>query len=62
MPEEDLENIFQPFARLNASRPGGDGYGLGLAIARRLIQLQGGTLHARNGQPGLRQVVRLQSV
>lgn len=62
VPEKDMETIFQPFARLNASRPGGNGYGLGLAIARRLIQLQGGTLHARNGQAGLCQVVRLQSV
>src|SRR5690554_563820 len=62
VPEGSLESIFQPFTRLNASRPGGDGYGLGLAIAQRLIHLQGGSLHARNGRKGLQQTVRLRAV
>ncbi len=62
VPEAELDTIFQPFTRLNASRPGGEGYGLGLTIAQRLIHLQGGSLHARNGNPGLQQVIRLQSV
>ena len=62
VPEEHLETIFKPFARLNAERPGDGGYGLGLAIAQRLVQLQGGTLHARNGQPGLCQCICLESV
>lgn len=62
VPEEQLAEIFEPFVRLNAARPGDGGYGLGLAIALRLIQLQGGTLQARNGQPGLQQWVRLRAV
>ncbi|WP_061289318.1 sensor histidine kinase [Azotobacter vinelandii] len=59
VPESDLERIFQPFTRLNAARPGGDGFGLGLAIARRLVCQQGGRLWAEYGRPGLRMVLRL---
>lgn len=62
VPEQHLQTIFEPFARLNAARPGDGGYGLGLAIAQRLIRLQGGSLHARNGRRGLEQVIRLESV
>ncbi|WP_458722767.1 histidine kinase sensor domain-containing protein [Pseudomonas brenneri] len=50
---DKLEQIFLPFTRLNAARPGGDGYGLGLSIARSIVQLQGGTLWAQNTTPGL---------
>jgi len=51
---DQLEMIFRPFTRLNAARPGGDGFGLGLAIARRMVQLQGGELWAESLDPGLR--------
>ena len=54
-----LESIFRPFTRLQAERPGGEGYGLGLAIARRNIELQGGALWAENGCAGLRLMLRL---
>lgn len=57
-----LETIFHPFTRLNASRPGGDGFGLGLAIARGSVRLQGGELWAENGSQGLRLCLRLPSV
>lgn len=57
-----LENIFEPFVRLNAERPGGDGFGLGLAIARSMVRLQGGDLWAENRQPGLRLNLRLRKV
>jgi two-component system sensor histidine kinase PfeS len=52
--EGELETIFRPFTRLSAARPGGDGFGLGLAIARRMIEAQGGRVWAENGRPGLR--------
>ena len=48
--DADLERIFEPYQRLAGS---GAGFGLGLAIARRGIALQGGTLWASNGHPGL---------
>ncbi|KAF1051525.1 MAG: Sensor protein PfeS [Stenotrophomonas maltophilia] len=49
--EADLERIFQPYQRLASSA--GHGFGLGLAIARRAIELQQGQLWASNGEPGL---------
>ncbi|MFJ4067103.1 histidine kinase sensor domain-containing protein [Pseudomonas sp. NPDC089996] len=48
--QADLERIFLPYQRLPGS---GAGFGLGLAIARRAIELQGGRLWASNGHPGL---------
>ncbi|MBV6289293.1 sensor histidine kinase [Pseudomonas aegrilactucae] len=57
--EDALESIFQPFTRLDAARPGGDGFGLGLTIARCRVQLQGGQLWAQNLNPGLRLNLRL---
>lgn len=50
VPQADLERIFKPYQRLADS---GTGFGLGLAIARRAIELQGGRLWASNGHPGL---------
>lgn len=52
--ENELETIFRPFTRLCAARPGGEGFGLGLAIARSTVRLQGGQLWAENGTQGLR--------
>lgn len=60
--EADLQVIFRPFARLNKARPDGDGFGLGLAIAQRQINLQQGHIWAENGQPGLRICMQLQAV
>ncbi|MBH3414569.1 MULTISPECIES: sensor histidine kinase [Pseudomonas] len=50
VPQADLERIFKPYQRLPDS---GEGFGLGLAIARRAVELQGGRLWASNGHPGL---------
>ena len=52
--EEDLERIFSPFTRLDGSRPGNGGFGLGLSIARNAVQRQGGRLWAENTGSGLR--------
>lgn len=57
-----LEQMFLPFIRLSADRPGGDGFGLGLAIARSAMQMQGGELWAENSGTGLRLSFRLKSV
>lgn len=57
--EQDLERIFSPFIRLDGSRPGNGGFGLGLSIARNAVQRQGGQLWAENTGSGLRLNMRL---
>ncbi|MFL1552980.1 histidine kinase sensor domain-containing protein [Pseudomonas sp. D47] len=57
--EQDLERIFAPFTRLDGSRPGDGGFGLGLSIARNAVQRQGGRLWAENAGQGLRVHLRL---
>lgn len=53
LPPEDLERIFEPFFRssraLDLAIPGA---GLGMSISRRLIELQGGTIAAREAETG----------
>lgn len=57
--EADLEAIFTPFYR--GAAPGDDdGYGLGLAIARRVVQVGNGTISASNtADAGLSVSIRL---
>jgi two-component system sensor histidine kinase CpxA len=54
VPPESLGRIFDPFYRVDSdrSRTGG-GVGLGLAIARRAVELHDGSLKASNASPGL---------
>ncbi|EHD23016.1 MULTISPECIES: ATP-binding protein [Brenneria] len=46
-----LSSIFDPFIRIK-SPLSGKGYGLGLAIARRVVQAHGGHIEAENGAQG----------
>ncbi|MCL2896328.1 ATP-binding protein [Brenneria tiliae] len=46
-----LSSIFDPFIRIE-SPLSGKGYGLGLAIARRVVQAHGGHIEAENGAQG----------
>ena len=55
--EADLERIFDAYLRLDGTV--GSGFGLGLSIARRAIELQGGALWASRGSQGLRMNLRL---
>ncbi len=61
IPEEDLEKVFEPFHRLEASRSRATGgTGLGLTIARNIAQAHGGDVVLRNrGQGGLEAIVTL---
>ena len=54
VPEETLSRIFEPFYRVAGDRNrDSGGVGLGLAIARRAVELHKGRLEARNMSPGL---------
>ena len=51
VPVEALERIFQPFYRGGGKTSGG-GYGLGLAIAERVVTAVDGEIRAKNGEFG----------
>jgi two-component system, OmpR family, sensor histidine kinase CpxA len=57
VPEGELEQVFEPFHRVDASRAReSGGTGLGLAIAQRAVTSQGGTIKANNAEGGGLQV------
>jgi len=49
IPEGDISSLFEPFFRVDRSRSKKTGgYGLGLSIAKRIIETHGGTIAAEN--------------
>ena len=60
VPDEALEELFEPFFRVDDTRGReNDGTGLGMAIASKSVQWHGGTIKARNANPGLEVTIRL---
>ncbi|MFZ5691896.1 MAG: ATP-binding protein [Pseudomonadota bacterium] len=61
IPEDQLAKVFEPFYRVEESRSRDTGgVGLGLAIARTVVEAQGGTLTLANRRPaGLRALIAL---
>jgi signal transduction histidine kinase len=60
VPEPDLPRIFDPFYRVENDRNrSSGGVGLGLAIAKRAVELHQGKLFARNASPGLLVAIEL---
>ena len=61
IPEDDLERVFEPFVRLEASRSRDTGgSGLGLAIARGIVRAHGGDIRLENrAEGGLRATAAL---
>jgi two-component system sensor histidine kinase CpxA len=54
VPAEALPMLFEPFYRVESDRGrSSGGVGLGLAIARRAVELHRGTVRATNADPGL---------
>jgi signal transduction histidine kinase len=50
---EDMARLFERFQRLSAKPTGGESStGLGLSIAKRIVELHGGTIHAESAGPG----------
>ena len=49
IPDEALPRIFEPFF---TTKPRGVGSGLGLSIAKKIMDLHGGAIHVRNHPPG----------
>ena len=60
VPEDALPRIFDPFYRVDSDRDrASGGVGLGLAIARRAVELHKGTIRAHNVEPGLEVEIEL---
>lgn len=51
LPPDELDAIFRPFHRAGGARA--EGFGLGLALARRIVELHHGSIEARNTEAGL---------
>ena len=58
IPPRDLPRVFERFYKVDRARGGQPGSGLGLSIARHLVELQGGTIVAESS-PGTGTVVRV---
>ncbi|MEO8424550.1 MAG: HAMP domain-containing sensor histidine kinase [Actinomycetota bacterium] len=61
VPPGERHLIFDPFARGRAGNGARDGRGLGLFIARRIVEAHGGSIGLRSGRPGAEFCIELPS-
>ncbi|MCG3169628.1 MAG: Adaptive-response sensory-kinase SasA [Pseudomonadales bacterium] len=59
IPPAERERVFERFYRVEASRSGYPGNGLGLSLVRAVGNLHGGSIELGDNAPGLRVVMRL---
>ena len=59
VPEDQLEAIFDRFARVQSAENAGRGSGLGLEIAQSITELHGGKIVVENRDPGCEFTIRL---
>lgn len=62
VPEDERHLIFDPFARGRAADGVRDGRGLGLFIARRIVEAHGGCIGLRSADPGVEFWIELPSL
>jgi signal transduction histidine kinase len=55
----DLGGIFELFNRVRRDGPAAGGFGIGLALTRKLVELHGGSISARSDGPGQGLVVTI---
>jgi len=60
IPEKDLRLVFEPFYRVDRSRSRSPGYGLGLSLCKRIVEMHGGTISlASNSGEGTKVTIKL---
>lgn len=52
IPDEEMESIFESFVQSSRTDRQSGGTGLGLSITRRIVEIQGGSIRARNQASG----------